>query len=88
MDPQQRLLLEAAHTAFTNSGRDRDQLMGADVGVPWSQAEEGGEGGRGGRKMWCRGEGGGHGRGGSTWGAIYGEQRRDGEEGNRGFDHV
>ncbi|CAJ1343367.1 unnamed protein product, partial [Effrenium voratum] len=33
MDPQQRLLLEAAHTAFTNSGRDRDQLMGADVGV-------------------------------------------------------
>ncbi|CAK9055123.1 unnamed protein product [Durusdinium trenchii] len=33
IDPQQRLLLEAAHTAFTAAGRDKDQLMGAEVGV-------------------------------------------------------
>eukprot|EP00434_Breviolum_minutum_P009961 symbB.v1.2.008781.t1/scaffold514.1/size193457/7 len=33
IDPQQRLLLEAAQTAFTAAGRERDQLMGADVGV-------------------------------------------------------
>ena len=33
IDPQQRLLLEAAHTAFLTAGRDREQLMGSDVGV-------------------------------------------------------
>ncbi|CAE7303207.1 pikAII [Symbiodinium sp. CCMP2456] len=33
IDPQQRLLLEAAHTAFLASGKEREQLMGSDVGV-------------------------------------------------------